>query len=129
MRYNILSIVLFLLCVSCSENFKTLDVSEFNLTIKHRTDISSAEELIILYYNYPKEELEPDIKIISEPGKDGIIKITLIHQGLMDDSVKAIKIIMLARNENKSWSILSIKTNWKCYEGRGHQNWDIKMCN
>ena len=129
MTYNTLLIGLLFLFVSCNENLNLLDVSDFNSKIKNRTDIVSAEELIKLYYHYPKEEVATNIDIISKPVKHSMIETTLIHNGLMDDSIKAVKIIMLAKKVKESWIVLSIKTNWKCYEGRGHQDWDTILCN
>lgn len=55
--------------------------------------------------------------------------VTLIHDNLLDDSTKAIKYVVLFAVIQEQLEIISIKTNRKCWEGRGHTHWDSNNCN
>ena len=53
----ILALVVF---SSCSETFRTLDVTIFNKRISERTDIETSEELIKVYYTAANKEVQLD---------------------------------------------------------------------
>ncbi len=125
--FQILSLLFIL--TSCSEKFDYVNPTAFNKKISRRTDIKTAEELIKLYYNYPQNERFPHLTIQSKEIDNGFVEITLIHDDQEDDSMRAIKIIMIAKLKNKKWSVMEIKTNRKCWDGRGHQNWSTEPCN
>ncbi len=114
---------------ACSENFEIKDPAEFNQKINNQVDIKTPIQLIKNYYDYPIDENDPNISISTENLGNDISKIIFIQDRLEDDSLKAIKMIMTAQLKNKQWKVLEIKSNWKCWEGRGHTNWDIQWCN
>ena len=114
---------------SCSENFDIKDPSEFNKKIEERTDIKTPEQLIKTYYNYPTNEGTPKLEIDSNDLGNGVIEVTLIHDGQEDDSQRATKIVMTAELVGNKWIVHEIKTNRKCWDGRGHTNWDTEWCN
>ena len=83
-----------------------------------------------LYYPFEVENREgnEEININEKTLENGNTLVTLIHDNQMDDSVKGEKFIMeLAKSEGQ-WNVLSIKKNWKCYEGRGHTDWGTAFC-
>ena len=119
--------------IGCStgslESFQAIDPTAFNEEIRHRTDIGSAEALMTLFYNYPSEE-EGGSNILIESSETGNLthEITLIHDRLMDDSQRGIKIVMTAKRSGESWEVIDLKKNWKCWEGRGHTDWGVAYC-
>ena len=123
--------ILFLLFIlaSCSESFDSIDPTEFNEKITQRTDIKSAQELIEIYYNYPKNEGIPKLTFNKRKIDKGLVEITLIQDYQEDDSQRATKIIMIAELKNKRWTVHEINTNRKCYDGRGHTDWGTEWCN
>jgi len=122
--------ILFLLFIltSCSERFNVIDPTKFNKKIAQRADISTPKELIKIFYNHPKSERMPKLTLNSRKIDKELIEITLIHDNLKDDSQRATKIIMIATLKNKKWAVIEIKTNWKCWNGRGHTNWSTDLC-
>ncbi len=127
---QILLLGIFITClVSCVESFNYIEADEFNRKITERTDIKTAEELIILFYNYPKSEGTPKLNCISKELKNNKIQVTLIHNGLEDDSQSAVKIVMIVEKTENKWFVHEIKNNWKCWKDRGHTNWGTKYCN
>ncbi|MDG6882440.1 Uncharacterised protein [Phocoenobacter uteri] len=130
MKKLITFLLLTIFLTACSENekFETKDPAEFNQKIEKRTDIETAEQLIKIYYNYPTEEGSPKLDIKSKDISNGLTEITLIHDMLEDDSQRAIKIVMIAKHNDKKWLAQQIKTNWKCWEGRGHTDWGTEWC-
>ena len=118
-----------IILTSCSENFDTKDPTDFNKKIEKRTDIETVEKLIKIYYNHPPNEGTPKLGIESEKLDNGLIEVMLIHDGQEDDSQRATKIVMIAELRNKKWIVHKIKSNRKCYEGRGHTDWGTEWCN
>ena len=128
-KLSILFLILTFGLTSCNEEFKTEDASMFNAQLQERNDIETPEELITVYYNYPESEGVPNLDIKSKTLADNQYEITLIHDGLQDDSQQATKIVMLASKVDAKWTVQEIMKNWKCWDGRGHTNWGIEFCN
>lgn len=114
---------------SCSESFKTIDPKNFNEKIADRTDIKTPEQLITLYYNYPENEGHPTLIITVNKTESGNFEITLINEGLEDDSLSGEKIVMMAKLTGQKWIVTDIRKNWKCLDGRGQTSWGTKRCN
>jgi hypothetical protein len=57
-----------------------------------------------------------------------IVEVTLIEDGLLDDSKAGRKTLMTVKKENNILKVVSIKENYKCYKNRGHENWDAELC-
>ncbi len=121
--------ILTLLLTSCTEKFDYVDPFKFNNSIENRTDIQSAEQLIKIYYDYPDNEGTPNLTTEKKELENYKIEITLIHDRQEDDSQRATKIVMTAQYDDKKWTVLEIKTNRKCWDGRGHTNWGTEWCN
>ena len=122
-------IILLIIFSSCSESFKSVNPSDFNERILHVKSIDTAEDLIKLYYNYPADGGTSSIEITQKEKDDGFVEITLIHFGQQDDSQRATKIVMTAKFTDGVWYVQKIKTNRKCYDGRGHTGWGTEWCN
>ncbi len=117
---------LLLFLTSCSVS---IDSTEFNSQIESRTDINSPEELIKLYYGPYEIEGNSKLTITTKTSGENKFEITLIHNGVADDSVSDIRIVMNATKTNQTWTVLSIQKCWKCHEGRGHSYWGARKCN
>jgi len=112
-----------------NEQFKDINPAEFNATIKDRMDIENGEALIRLYYPQQTQgEGNEKITIETTDLKKGIKKIVLIHDNLLDDSQKGMKLIMIAQQSRSNWDVKLIKKNWTCRKGRGHTDWGIEPC-
>ena len=120
--------ILIFLLVGCSEDYVSIDPSDFNKKIESNRDIKSPEDLIKLYYNYPVNEPQPMISVTIEQSENGNYIITLIAEKLPDDSQSSEKIIMWASRNGEFWKVSKIRKNWKCYKNRGHQEWGTKPC-
>ncbi|CAN5327384.1 hypothetical protein BH09BAC5_BH09BAC5_19770 [soil metagenome] len=126
-KFGLILILTFL--ASCSESFNILDIKTFNDKIASRTDIKTPEELINIYYDYPAGEGNPKLTIQTRDLGDNRVEITLIHEGLEDDSQSGEKIVMTAKQIGQTWTVIEIKENWKCWDGRGHTSWGTTPCN
>jgi hypothetical protein len=111
--FTILSLTFLL---SCSESYKLLDPKAFNEQIVTRTDIRTPEALIMFYYNYPEEEGPQNIMIESGKLNDNSYEITLVHEGIGDDSQAAEKIIMKAELNGQTWRVIEIKKKLEVLE-------------
>ncbi|HTO14993.1 MAG TPA: hypothetical protein VLZ83_04445 [Edaphocola sp.] len=113
---------------SCAESYKVIEPNTFNEQIANRSDIETPEDLIRVYYDYPEEEGVPNLNIKSKKLNKNNFEVTLIHEGLMDDSQAGIKIVLKAKKTEQTWTVSEIKENWKCWEGRGHTDWGTELC-
>jgi hypothetical protein len=106
----------------------TVDSTEFNSQIASHTDINSPEELIKLYYGPYEVEGNSKLTITTKTSDDNKFEITLIHNGIGDDSVSDIRIVMTAQRSKQTWTVLSIQKSWKCHDGRGYSYWAATKC-
>ena len=113
-----------------SEKFQELNPETINVLLKAKNGNISAKEVMELYYPYEVivGEGNESIEISEKKLENGNTLVTLVHNNLLDDSIKAKKYILELKNENNLWFVVSIKNNWQCRVGRGHTNWGIKMC-
>ena len=121
-------IITLTLLTSCSESFNKLDTKAFNEKIARRTDIKTPDELIRIYYAYSASEVNPKLTINSKGLSDKSVVITLIHEGFEDDAQSGEKIVMTAKLTGLTWTVLEIKENWKCWDGKGHTSWGTTPC-
>lgn len=113
-----------------SEDFKTLISDEINQRLDETRRELTAAEVMRLYYPYQVETKEgkESIEINEKKNKDDHTVVTLIHDNLLDDSQKAVKYVMTMKKTNNKWTVVSIKTNWKCWPNRGHTEWGTDRC-
>jgi len=115
---------------STYERFEILNTDELNRILAKESKNLTAQEIMKLYYPNKVETGEGNEKIeISENILDnGNTVVILIHDNLLDDSVKGEKHLMELKKTNNKWTVVSLKKNWKCWKGRGHTDWGIELC-
>jgi len=113
------------------EDFINIDPTALNLTLSNTTDVKSAEDIVKLYYNKTADSVEgnEEITIKSTKQDEKISVVTLIHDNIVDDSMRTMKVIMMIIHIENRWKIISLRQNWRCYPGRGDTNWTINSCN
>lgn len=113
-----------------SEKFEMINTDEANRMLDKESENLTVQEVMKLYYPKKIETGEGNEKIeISEHILDnGNTIVILIHDNLLDDSIKGEKYLMELKKTNDKWKIISIKKNWKCWNGRGHTDWGIELC-
>lgn len=121
-------LILALAFSACSERHRSVDPIEFNRKIAVRKDLGDPELLMKAYYNWPEEEGNPMLSISWTRNNDRV-EVTLVHEGLEDDSQEGMKIVMVAEEKGLIWKVLEIRECWKCWPGRGHTDWGIEPCN
>lgn len=109
-------------------NYEIIDVKAFNQKIA-QVD-GTAKDIMRMYY--PKEvEGEEGNQIITLKERNlanGQVEVELIHDNILDDSVRGEKYLMVLKKENNRWQVLSLKRSWRCWAGRGHEDWGIELC-
>lgn len=125
--------VFFQACTSSTDNlalgdWKELNPKSFNEQIKGDNSIKDVESLVRYYYFAEPDEEMPDFKVTANKKHNNQWVAHLVVEGLMDDSVKGEQILMVAEKKGQQWKVISIKKNWKCYPGRGHQDWTTELC-
>lgn len=56
------------------------------------------------------------------------LNVTVIDDGFLDDSVRGEKHLFELKNEQGVWKFVSAGKSWRCYEGRGHQDFSTAKC-
>ena len=112
----------------CGEDTVLDDISGFNKIIEKRTDIRSAREVMIIYYNYLPGEKDSKYSIEEEDLTKGRTRVTLISDNLPDDSMRGLKLVMVTNFDGSKWKVVIVQRNWRCYDGRGHTNWGTEPC-
>lgn len=112
-----------------TETFDYLDndlIIELNdLIVKNNI---TQDEDIISFYIPQQEQTEGNysytvsIKNIDKATNE----YTVVETGLPDDSIEAIKTIIIIENKNNLPVVVSIKKNYRCY--RGHKEWSADKC-
>ena len=118
------------LAISCSsKNYKEVDPAAFNTKIASRTDLEKPKDVMKLYYGIDSLQQYKDLSIAVKKRQDERFEITLVHDRLEDDSMRGMQIVMVVQKSGNVWIVHSIHENWKCWEGRGHTEWGVEMCN
>lgn len=114
-----------------NEKTQELDFEELNNKLANENENLSAQEVMKIYYPHRVETTEGHEKItISEKViNNGNTVVILIHDNLLDDSVKGEKYQLELKKISNRWVVVSIKKNWKCWKNRGQINWGIDNCN
>ena len=60
--------------------------------------------------------------------ENGNTQITLIEDGLLDDSMRSYKVVMELEKTDDYWQIVSIKQNWRCWRGENEGVWTTIPC-
>jgi len=113
-----------------SQEFIDMDFAEFSEKLSQQNEKLTAKEVMQLFYPHKASTGEGNEKItISEKTLDGeIVEVTLIHANLLDDSVRDIKYVMKLEESKATWTVLSLKQSFRCWEGRGHTDWGADLC-
>ncbi|WP_408582941.1 hypothetical protein QCB52_08845 [Myroides odoratimimus] len=54
--------------------------------------------------------------------------LSLLEDGINDDSLKALKVIMTVEKKKDTFRVLGIKESYQCWKDRGHQDWGADYC-
>lgn len=113
-----------------NEEFKKVNADEFNQLLSKKEGDLSAKEVMKLFYpnEVETEEGNEQITTSEKTAENGNTIVTLIHENQLDDSLNGMKYIMELQKSNDKWIVVSIKKNWKCWNGRGHTDWGIELC-
>jgi len=116
--------------VKSNEEYEELDISEINKKIAESVERLNPEDIMRMYYPYKVKTNEGNeiITMHTRRLNKENIEVVLIHDNLLDDSVKGEKHIMYLKNIDSKWIVVSLKKNWKCRDGRGHTDWGIGLC-
>jgi hypothetical protein len=116
------------LAAAAVETFNTIEaaaVDALNKTIMAKK-LSKNEDIMNAYAPKSNETEGNYTYTVTENKVDeNTREITLVEDGLLDDSKAGRKLVMTVDKTNK---VLSIKENHKCYAGRGHETWGTENC-
>ena len=110
-----------------SSTSNTDKYTELNQRVRKAGNINTPVELVKYYYGEIDDEQDIDISV--DKFDNNQYKIMLIQENIKDDSIAGMRVIMLAKKDNKEWTVIDIQRTWKCQKGRGHSNFSSEPCN
>ena len=105
-------------------------IDDLNQAIQ-RDKLTSVEEIMRFYSPETKGaegKYTYDITVLKMANSSTIL-VTLIEDGINDDSMRAKKVIMNVTAKDGNFVVTKIKQSYKCWEGRGHSDWNASYCN
>ena len=111
--------------------YENIDISEINKKLALQKNNLTAKQVMKLYYPYTIDENtegNQSIYISNPVTKKESTFVTLIHDNLLDDSVKAEKYQMELMKKDNKWKVISLKKSWSCCRVFGVKNWGIQLC-
>jgi hypothetical protein len=67
-------------------------------------------------------------KAVSSPEGGGPTTVTVVQEGLADDSVAAVRTVVRYEPDGDGWKLVSSTRTQRCHPGRGHQNYTAADC-
>jgi hypothetical protein len=134
LRSFTLTLVLILSALTVLTCAKPLDVEAFNLKITraHQKGESWCQSPLLVTLKLVGDRHESKkrtIEIDSSPEAFRDAHIVVTEEGLMDDSVAGVRFeVMLRQGKGDVWIVESAEKTWKCWPGRGHQDYSDKPC-
>jgi hypothetical protein len=64
----------------------------------------------------------------SSPEGGGPTTVTVVQDGLADDSVAAVRTVLRFEPEGDGWRLVSTERTQRCRQGRGHQEFSAADC-
>lgn len=112
--------------------FRIIDQQEVNALNKSITEhnITSIDKIM---QEYAPEDMEAEGNytyiITKSTSKDpNKFTLSLLEDGINDDSLKALKVIMTVEKKKESFRVTKIKESYQCWKNRGHQDWGADYC-
>jgi len=117
--------------VENGESFNVVDVAtiaQLNQKIVDQ-NLKTGEEIMRAYNSEKSADEGNYTYTVTEKNVDEkTLEVTLIEDGILDDSVAGQKVVMTLKKTNGTFKVVLIKKNYKCWQGRGHQNWSAELC-
>ena len=121
MRLGLLALTTALLTACGSTKTKTVSVSA--------TTNSSPTELALAHIHAgDTQAVRVSTSAQSSPEGGGPTTVTVLQQGLADDSVAAVKNVLRYQPQGEGWRLVSSERTQKCQPGRGHQSFATSDC-
>lgn len=108
--------------------YRPVDVDEF-ISSRNLRVTTPREVALQLFADYAAESegRKSEEMSIEYPSWDtAVVKVTVV--GLADDSVGGMRYRLALENQQGEWEITQVVMQFKCQEGRGHQDWSGELC-
>jgi hypothetical protein len=111
----------------------SLPVDEFNTFVEQSQPAFATSALRTgIEFSNAGEGQAATTSVIASEGAEGTsdeASVTVTRQGLADDSVRAVRyVLVLDRNGDGTWRLRTAKRLQQCHQNRGHQNFSPQLC-
>lgn len=116
--------------------FQNVDINQINQTIDQAARrgndwVKSPMQILTRLTGDFSEMKNRTIELTTPTGEaSGEILVTIINDGLLDDSVRSEKYMYkLEKTSGSIWKVTSAQKSWQCQQNRGHQDFSAVLCN
>lgn len=112
-------------------DYQVLSVEAFNESVLKGKDNKWTSDPVAVSLRFigPFEGRMQTIERVNEsPESFDTTQVTIINKGLLDDSVKAVKYKLTLNKVDSVWVIDSAVKVFKCWKGRGHEDFSSEPC-
>jgi hypothetical protein len=104
-------------------------VRRFNAYLEQRSGPASPTELALEFIRADRTQVaRTTTEAQASPEGGGPTTVTVIQDGLADDSVRAARHVLRFVPAGKSWRLDSAARTQRCHPGRGHQEFSASAC-
>jgi hypothetical protein len=104
-------------------------VRRFNAYLGQRSGPASPTELALEFIRADRTQVaRTTTEAQASPEGGGPTTVTVVQDGLADDSVRAARHVLRFVPAGKSWRLDSAARTQRCHPGRGHQDFSASAC-
>jgi hypothetical protein len=104
-------------------------VAAFNSYLTNRRGPASPTGLALEFLRVDRtQSARTTTEARSSPEGGGPTTVTVVQDGLADDSVRATRAVLRFTPSGKNWRLESAVRTQRCQPGRGHQNFSVEDC-
>ena len=104
-------------------------VEKFNVFLKGRKTVASPTQLALEFVRADRTQSAlTTTRAQSSPEGGGPTTVTIVQDGLADDSVRATRYVLRFVPAGRKWRLQSVVRTQRCQPGRGHQEFIARDC-
>jgi hypothetical protein len=128
LRVGLLALALVALLTGCSGDSSSGKESQPPATVDSRSGRSPTELALAHIHADQTQAARVSTDAKSSPEGGGPTTVTVLQEGLADDSVAAVRTVLRYEPDGDGWRLVSSTRTQRCRPGRGHQSFTAADC-
>jgi hypothetical protein len=128
LRVGLLALALVALLTGCSGDSSSGKESQPPATVDSRSGRSPTELALAHIHADQTQAARVSTDAKSSPEGGGPTTVTVLQEGLADDSVAAVRTVLRYEPDGDGWRLVSSTRTQRCRQGRGHHSFTAADC-